>query len=363
MLTTHGRLDRDLFYDGLLAISSRVEQRYYTTTLTFAHDLCEVIHNGINTEPNRPAEASPNPALGPPMPARVESFSDPRERKKLGKRILKAVQPHLEMALRLESDANHRPFDGLKQQLEAMIERGIEYSPKPVGQGGDGEVEQSEDVIIAVRGLNHGGITIGDGNSDVEMTDDNNQASVDGNIEVDTSAMEAGTKAESAQTTPVVVAVSSFEAMGTKSDEPATNGIQPVNTPPETNGTNGYVSVPSTSQPAPPTPPQSNGSLGRQPIDALTDGGILWYLKEYELEGTSAAEIEWDIQNDVDSVSEELSEIDDEELKELGVRVSGESITASPAAAIPIVDVAHHPSPTKKTPRAKRRNKTTYRRR
>jgi NuA3 HAT complex component NTO1 len=364
---TIDRLDKNLFYDGLLPLSSRLDQRYYTTTLTLAHDLCDVIHTGINTEPDTPVETPQNPALGLPVPIKVDSFSDYRERKKLGKRILKAVQPQLETALRLEAEANHRPFEGLKQQLETMIEASLEYRPKPVADGGDGEGEQSQDVImvdssaavIAVGGSNHNGLTSRDENEDVKMTDADNQASTDGSIEVDTSAIETDVKVEGIRATADITAAPNSEAIETKPDMTAKNGLLPVNTPPETNG---YISAPPTSQPAPPTPPQSNGSLGRQPFDALTDGGILWYLQEFEPEGTSAALEQWSGREAVRSLSEELTEIDDDELKELGVKINDESITASPADTAPIFDGANHASPTKKVSKARKR-KTTYRRR
>jgi NuA3 HAT complex component NTO1 len=363
------RLDKNLFYDGLLPLSSRLDQRYYTTTLTLAHDLCDVIHAGINTEPDTPTEMAQDSVLGPPMPAKAD-YADYRDRKKLGKRILKAVQPQLEMALRLEAEANHRSFDGLKQELEAMIEASLEYRPKAVIDSVDGEGEQSQDVImvdssaavIAVSGLDHRGLTTGDDNGDVTMADaDNQAASMDGNIEVDTSAIEIGIKVEGTRATADVAAAPNSEAIETKPIVTSTNGIQSVNTPPATNG---YVSAPPASQSIPPTPPQSNGSLGGQPMDALTDGGILWYLQEFELEGASAAEEQWNGSRDAVSsrLSEELTEIDDDELKGLGVEINEESITASPADLAPIVDGANHASPTKKASRSRKR-KTTYRRR
>ncbi|KAI1153397.1 hypothetical protein F4825DRAFT_267147 [Nemania diffusa] len=360
-------LDKNLFYDGLLPLSSRIDQRYYATTLTLAHDLCDVIHVGINTEPDTSIEAPQNSALGLVVSSKAD-FSDYRDRKKLGKRILKAVQPQLEIALRLEAEANHRQFEGLKQELETMIEASLEYRPKAVIVQGDVEGEQSQDVImvdssaavIAVGGLNIHGITAGDENGDVAMADADNQAtSTDGNIEVDTSAIETDMQVESVQVTVDAVPMPDSEAMETKPDVSGTNDVRSINTPPATNG---YVSVPTTSQPTPPTPPQSNGSLGRQPMDALTDGGVLWYLQEFEPQGTSAAQEQWNGRNPDRSLSEELTEIDDDELKGLGVEINEESITASPADTAPIVDAANHISPTKKAPKAKKR-KTTYRRR
>ncbi|GAP91128.1 putative PHD-finger domain-containing protein [Rosellinia necatrix] len=360
-------LDRNLFYDGLVPISSRIDQRYYTTTLSLAHDLCDVIRAGINTEPDAPAEAPQSSALGLLMATKAD-YSDYRERKKLGKRILKAVQPQLETALRLEAEANHRPFDGLKLELETMIETSLEYRPKATTIGIDSEGEKSQDVImvdssaavIAVGGLNHDGGIVEDVDGDVVMADaDNETTPTDGNIEVDTSPLGADIKVEGAQVMADVVPVQDSEATETKPGGSSTSEVSSINTPPATNG---YISVPPTSQPGPPTPPQSNGSLGRQPLDALTDGGVLWYLQEYEPEGTSAAEEQWNGNSVARYQSEELTEIDDDELKGLGVEIN-ESITASPADSAPVTDAAaNHTSPTKKAPKPKKR-KATYRRR
>ncbi|KAI0526248.1 hypothetical protein F5B22DRAFT_632788 [Xylaria bambusicola] len=361
-------LDKNLFYESLLPISSRIDERYYTTTLTLARDLCDVIHTGINTEPDAFIDTSHNPALNLTLSSKAD-FSDYRDRKKLGKRILKAVQPQLEMALRLEAEANHRPFEVLKLELETMIEVSLEYRPKPATTEGDGEGEKSQDVImvdssstvIAVAGMNHHSVTTGDESEDITMADASNQnASTDGNIEVDTSVIEADTKFEGTQATtsgsPVLD--SGAGVAESKPDVGSMNDRQSINTPPATNG---YITVPTASQPAPPTPPQSNGSLGGQPMDALTNGGVIWYLQEFEPEGTSAAQEQWNGRNVMRSLSEELTEIDDDELKGLGVEIN-ESITASPADTTPIVDGTNHISPTKKAPKPKKR-KTTYRRR
>ncbi|KAI1823570.1 hypothetical protein F4861DRAFT_314615 [Xylaria intraflava] len=363
-------LDKNNYYDNLLSLSARVDQRYYTTTLALAHDLCDIIHTGINAQPDRTIETPQTPAPGLPNPPKNGVF-DYRDRKKNGKKILKAVQPQLEMALRLESEANHRQFESLKQELEDMIEASLEYRPEVAaiggGGGGGGEGEQSQDVIMVdssaavvdVSGLDHQSILTGDADRDIAMVDADNQAtSVDGNIEVDTSAINMDMRAEGAQAIADVIPPPNSQVMPTKPDEAGTNDEQSINTPP---GTNGYISVPPVSQPAPPTPPQSNGSLGRQPMDPLTDGGILWYIQEFEPDGTSAVQEPWTAKEVIRSLSEELTEIDDDELKGLGVEIS-ESITASPADTTPIIDGANHAAPTKKPARPRKR-KTTYRRR
>ncbi|KAI1812135.1 PHD-finger domain-containing protein [Poronia punctata] len=353
-------LDKNIFYDGLLPISSRIDQRYYTTTLAFAHDLCNVIHCGINTEPKATDETQQQHAAQGTQPSVRSDFSDYRERKKLGKRILKAVQPQLETALRLEAETNHRPFESLKQELETAIEASLEYNPKTILTNGEVEGEKSQDVIMvdssaAVMGADgskHGeGDNVSD-NGDVDMVDADNQGtSTDGNIEVDTSTMTI----EGAR---VKLDVAHSQVAETKPDVTATKDGEAVDTPPATNGYNTNTIL-SSSLPAPPTPPQSNGSFGRQSIDPLTDGGILWYLQGFEPEGTSMVEEDVEEINAARSLSEELTEIDDDELKGLGVEVNQDSITASPAPTAPTVDETNNATPTKKT-RPKKR-KATYR--
>ncbi|CAJ2506437.1 Uu.00g005670.m01.CDS01 [Anthostomella pinea] len=362
-------LDKGLFHDGLIKLQTRIDERFYTTTPSFAHDLCEIINIGINTEPEAEPEPQATLELVAPTPSKND-FSDYRDRKKLGKRILKSVQPQLETALHLEAEASHRPFDTFKQELEGMIETSLEYRPKTASQA-NGEAEPSQDVImvdssaaeITVGGPAEGAATVeNDAQGDITMTDaDSQNARADGNIEVDTSSLEAdvSAKVEDAPLALDPVRNSETEPSGTKPELPSVNGVQSLDTPPATNG---YVAAPSASHHGPPTPPQSNGSLGRQPTDTLTEGGYPWYLQEFEPQGTSAVLQQWKGRDAVRSLSEELTEIDEDEIKGLGVELDNEdSITASPAASATAVGGANT-SPTKKPAKAKKR-KAPFRRR
>ncbi|KAI1330523.1 hypothetical protein F5Y16DRAFT_363396 [Xylariaceae sp. FL0255] len=355
-------LDKNLFQDGLTALSAQIDQRFHTTTLSFARDLCKIINDGINTEPDMPVEAPLNHLPGPPMPAKCD-FSDYRDRRKLGKRILKAVQPQLETAMQLEAEANHTSFEGLKQELETMIETSLEYRPKPVVEDGDTEAEQSQDVIMVdssaaimtVDVPNPQDQPTEEGDRDITMVDADNQiCSTDVNLQVDTSTEEKDGKVDDGETSTPIAAATKPEPSEANSD---LNGAQSLNTPPAA-----PCYVPAV-QNAPPTPPQSNGSLGgRQPTDPLSDGGVLWYFQEFEPEGTSVAQEQWNARDAVRSLSEELTEIDDDELKGLGVEIN-ESITASPANSAPMADGASTTSPTKKPTKSKKKAKVTYRRR
>ncbi|KAI1661691.1 bromodomain and PHD finger-containing protein [Daldinia decipiens] len=358
-------LDKNLFHDGLIKLSNRIDDRFYTTTLSFTHDLCEVINVGVNTEPKFEPESQQK--AGPVTPAVSKSdFSDYRDRKKLGKRILKSVQPQLETALRLESEAAHRPFDSMRQELEVMMEASLELRQQPVGQD-NVESERSQDVImvdssapeITVGGQTDGSTT-GGPSGDVPMAEAGVQYEVvsgNGNIEVNTSSFDASDEMEGVQ--PTSNEVSMVEP---KQEAIPNDGLQAIDTPPATNG---YVGAGPSLQPAPPTPPQSNGSLGRQPTDPLTDGGVVWYLQDFEPEGASAIQDQWQGRDAARSLSEELTEIDEDELKGLGVEINEDSITASPANTTETAEPAavSAPSPTKKSNAKTKKRKTPYRRR
>ena len=42
-LTYPSRLDKNIFHVGLTDMQTKLDVRFYTTTLAFAHDLCNVI--------------------------------------------------------------------------------------------------------------------------------------------------------------------------------------------------------------------------------------------------------------------------------------------------------------------------------
>ncbi|KAI1106302.1 bromodomain and PHD finger-containing protein [Jackrogersella minutella] len=358
-------LDKNLFHEGLLKISNRIDERLYTATLTFTLDLCEVINIGINTEPKPQPESQQKSGIIVPAVSKSD-FSDFRDRKKLGKRILKSVQPQLETALRLESEAAHKPFETMRQELESMIEASLELRP-PVPKHSNTESERSQDVImvdssasapeITVGGQADGSVGTEEASGDVPMT---GLAGGSGNIEVNTSGLD-GDEMEGVESTTNATSSREIPIIEGKPEAVPADGMQAIDTPPATNG---YVGAAPSLQPAPPTPPQSNGSLGHQPTDPLTDGGVVWYLQDFEPEGTSATQEQWQGRDAVRSLSEELTEIDEDELKGLGVEINEDSITASPANTTETAEpVTGTVSPTKKsTAKAKKRKAPSRRR-
>ncbi|KAH8737953.1 PHD-zinc-finger like domain-containing protein [Ilyonectria robusta] len=292
-------LDKNVFMDGLEMLQERVETRFYVTGLSFAADLCEIISTGISTPPrsaSEPSESHFEPIDASPT---KNTFSDIRERRKLGKRILKAVQPYLETALRVESEISQKPFETLQKELETMVDNSVETGRPAAAPNREEPIEEADDTIMvdAPQALQ---ITVkGSLPEEEDAMDTGEDGDEDGgNIEVNTSGLgiidEEDSKVE------------------------LHNGIKSSDTPPDTDG---YVSRPRPVQSGPPTPPQSNGSLGLDPADPLTEGGVLWYLKGHEPRGTSVLGEHWAGRDAVRMLSEDLTDMDDEELKGLGMDV------------------------------------------
>lgn len=311
-----------------MQLEAKFERRFYTTTLAFAHDLCEVIHVGINAE-TRPV-TSDQPRFEPIdiSPTKHNPYSEAKDRKRLGKRILKSVQPQLEIALKAEADITSKPFDSLQKELEGMIDASLEIR-KPFGSQPHPEApaQSSEDVIM-VDAAEEGHITVAAAGQDRtgDVTESVDQMDIDDqSIEVKEEESAQANGGIDQNTTAV-----GEDATG-DNDKGLPSLVKSAPTPPDTNG---YVPVSQHSQqPTPLTPPQSNGSLGRGADNTLTEGGVPWYLKNFELDGTTAIEEQWAGRDAVRSLSEELTDMDEEELNDLEFNVEDSTITASPVDA------------------------------
>lgn len=283
--------------------------------MSFAKALCETISNDINDYSGPDKNPEPRPESTDLAPSK-DVFADIRERRKLGKRILKAVQPQLEVALRVESEISNKPFEILRKELEDMMDESIEAGRPGTATSQGKQTDEANDTIM-VDAMDASEITVkGDYEEDEAMdtAEDGDEA---GNIEVNTSCLESNEADEPKENLP--------------------NGMKTSDTPPDTDG---YVTMPGPIQSGPPTPPHSNGSLSQEATDPLNNGGILWYLKACRPQGTSVLSDHWAAGRDaVRMLSEDLTDLDDEELKGLGVGVDVDNgVLAAVAEADEVAD-------------------------
>ena len=325
-----------MFQEGLERLQSRVEDRYYAKGLTFAQDLGEVIHAGIITAPDEPVQTEPHFDISEHSTNKSQ-FTDIRERRKLGKRILKAIQPQLETALRVESEISNKPFETLQKELEAKIESSIDIAKAVASRDREADglgtimVDASPSTEIRVRApalRNH----FEAANEDAMDTDD----PMSGNIEVNTSGL--GIVNGGAAVDVEMTDDADLTAQLTKR-------VEDSQTPPNSNG---YGPSPKRgNHRGPPTPPQSNGSFGKD-ADPLADGGILWFFKPCEPEGLTILEESEPPETSSRMLSEDLTDLDDDELKALGAEVDANLSAAAAEDSEMTVEVA-----TAATPRSK----------
>ena len=301
--------------------------RTYTSVATFSTDLVKVFSSDLGVHAESTAEFQAQ------VDGRAVNMTfEQKEKRKLAKRIVKIIQPALEDALRNESELNGRPYAQQMKEMDEMLFSRRASLPESV----DLDLQGS---ALLVNGDGH---TSADKDEHVEMADRSNEPTANGHIRgggqddtvQDTSMVDAADD----DGEDVVAASSIAQLNGELTAE--TELLLAAHTPPaSTNGVKkeGVKVIKSSakkSSPAhePPTPPIS---LEGNQQAGLTEGGIPWYVEQFDPNGTTIYEERWTGPEVLRGMSEELSEMDDAELQDLGDFAEGPTSTAGPVTAVP----------------------------
>lgn len=222
--------------------------------------------------------------------------AEQKDKKKLAKRIIRGIQPLFEDALQKESDLAGRPFDRDTPNLEALLDQKLQKQQyaAPTSDGVHKSIEEA---------TSGGAVEGGQVNS---MASNNLFTDV---VKGDQSTHHAPTPEELSQ--------DHQSARDEAADEAAIAAQLNQDTMQVTAGANGMnvdqVQANNSARAAPPTPPGSDQDL----LGPIHNGGVPWYMKEFDPEGTTVYEERWSDLDIVRDVSEELSELDDDELNGL----------------------------------------------
>jgi NuA3 HAT complex component NTO1 len=342
-----------VFTPPLWQVQNRLHRRYYVQATRLAEDIATICKQGIEiVATTLPSEAEVG---SEEYNAQLKvALHEVKERKKLAKRIIKAIQPQLEVAVRAEADLLQKSPDKMVADLELLLEGCIDISPEallgPTRHG-------MADPTVAVQSI-EGADTAADDNVDVnqqisveaEAADSIALASAADAADVDMLDEDAPGEPDDDVYTSATPAAAETPAAADTSAKPTTQEpaveAQSTDTPP---GGTDYP-APAQTLPQPPTPPVSNpgaGSIVSQdlaPTSAvasvvpqgsfLTDGGKPWYLADYDpntgtfeepkaVEAEAVEAVEAEVEAEVvpeearATSDEELSEIDDEEMRDL----------------------------------------------
>lgn len=260
-----------------------------------------------------------------------DSTSEYKEKKKLAKRIIKAVQGSLEDAMHKESELCQKPFEKELRNLDLLLENSLlsrRDSPagSPAGDASDVGVDEPK---MFVRGGSHNN-SLGNGHSDADgmllaggpdsdhmhqsIDDASSQfllapAIIDSIPQQPPSKPQAYPESATArssiahdQYTPEYSSAIPPILAGINSQERKPNGIAHIAIAPGSSAAIQDVE--------PPTPPMSSGS----DLQPLSHGGVPWYMDPFDPEGTTIQEERWTGRELVRGMSEELSDMDEEEL-------------------------------------------------
>lgn len=340
-------------------LQDKLQQRFYTTTMVFARDLCHAVHEGINTEPTIPDTGNVDAS-----PSKHASISfETKDRKRLGKRILKSVQKLLQAALQAEADITNKSVDvqPLMDDLESMIDASLEVRQPPVPVINEEEVAEdmlmpdaqgdesnllshSQQNTYEVQHPEDDAVHTAGGEAEVKAEDgevaDDDAMDIDsvGPITECTNGLQPSAD-DAEQLGEIAAAMGNAEQATTvtinKPDHSRLqNGITQASSPPHSANANSPPIAPVQAQSQPLTPPRSTTN-GIVPTDILNNGGIPWYLSDMHLEGTTVGEepsLEDGDDEDLSEEEEELSEMDDDTLNDLGVHVNNSETPAAPTA-------------------------------
>jgi NuA3 HAT complex component NTO1 len=274
---------KGVFAEGFNALQTKLDEKYYTSVQSFSEDVSGVFSAviGFATITNV-GEAEQQLA----DVAHSSLTSEQKQIKALAKRIIKAIQPGFADALLKESQLAGKPLERELPDLEALLDQRLGR------QAASTDAEQQVvrpstetghlDCSIYTREIENS--VKGHGNPQLAPTPEDNAADahhVDARDDADDEA------AIAAQFNQDAMHSAAPEAMEVD-QQAATSG--------------GAV--------GPLTPPRSEKDL----LAPLANGGIPWYMEAFDPVGTTVHEEKWTGRDVLRDMSEELSDMDDDEL-------------------------------------------------
>ncbi|KAL4876560.1 hypothetical protein BJY04DRAFT_199650 [Aspergillus karnatakaensis] len=301
---------KGIFRQGLFAIRTKLEQRYYSSVSSFSAHLATVFTSEIGVQP-----AGDTAELQMQISGRAPELSlEQREKRKMAKRIIKAIQPALEDAIRKESELNRQPFEQELKDLDVMLGDSVSSgrgSDIDIGEQADEEsLEKPENVELA------DGVTPMDVDSDFTA-----KPEVQGEFIAPTTEA-AALETNHSHPPPA--------AEGQVAQQAVVEEVVPVEVPDATDAIS--ISAPpageaqASAEMNPAIPEQTANApqvpLSPPPLHAdqhhpVSQGGIQWYMQPFDPIGTMIHEERWTGREVMRGLSEELSELDEEELNDL----------------------------------------------
>lgn len=291
LLTSRSLDGKGIFKEGFSRLEEHLNRRCYTSVTTFSEDFGSIINASISV-PLRDVAADAHAQLIDESPAK-DALPDYKYRKALVSRVIKAVKAPFEDALRKESDLCQKPFEKEFANLDKLLKNSASRRDSPGGsQLDDGEIWRlrSSDFSCGSHSVAH-------------RINDALDEDAPGDIDMEFAAM---TDASAEERNPK-------RQRPTPDSMPVTNGVNGISHNVKNNGPSSGQGGKEVRNAEPPTPPMSSEG-DTQPH---TRSGIPWYMDPFDPIGTTIQEERWTGRELVRGMSEDLSDMDEEELSGL----------------------------------------------
>jgi NuA3 HAT complex component NTO1 len=252
-----------------------------------------------------------------------------RDRRTLARRVLKAVSPLIDDASRKEAELNGRPYAQQMRELdEALRSRRGSLAESPEMRVLD-SIEAKNGTGIASPEDGDVDMLDAPGTNDEKASHPETEPNSLGSTEKPEVFKQHGLRPEA---DPVSVDTPPASTNGFKYEQHVNGDTFPVQAPPV----------------EPPTPPMSLAGHAQNPP---CEGGIPWYVAPFDPEGLTIFEERWTGPEILRDMSEELSEMDEDELQELNPQAGN----SGPEDSEPAADtVARKKMPPKRSGRRSR---------
>lgn len=284
---SHSHDSKGVFAEGFGKLKTKLDEKFYTSVHAFNDDLLAVLSAQMDFAPATSVGDAENESI---KLAHQTLTAEQKEMKKLVKRIIKNIQPQIEDALRKEADMARAPVEKLLD-LEAILEQKLQ------GRHNAPAIEDAPHDTVELDETSH---------------DQDSEPTTNGTAPKDTAK-----KADDIQLAPTPddnAADSNHSIHDETGDEAAIaaqlgqDSLHASNGEPQ--GDARELDSKEASGTEPLTPPRSEKNL----LNPLHNGGVPWYLEPFDIHGTTVYEPIWAGREVLKAMSEDLSELDDDEL-------------------------------------------------
>lgn len=303
------------FRNGLRELQAKLEDRVYVHMAPFCADLVQVFTHAITT-------AEEDQVMLEDGSAPVALSAKQKDIKKVAKRIIKSIKDKVAEAQRAETGLSGRQMSSELINLDAMLESNLRIRHGSVLHSVDGSLmtDGEPGSPLATRLVNgHSGFgsdskdKAGEGIDKDETTDD---------------AIIRLQLVPGAETIPII---NTGDANGTSKQHNGEGGSSTSSTATAPALSASGSTNPSMHPPEPFTPPDHHPEAdgAGNDIRESVEGGIPWYAEAFSPRGTTIYEERWGGREIIRSMSEDLSELGEDDLVNLLDADAGQSVVVT----------------------------------